>query len=436
MEYQLDSKNLAKTKENLYICKNITYSRVIFMIVQFSVGNYLSFKELSTLSLVSTTLKESAITDDDSMTEMGDAIPAVLHGAAIYGANASGKSNFIKAFSTFKWLVINSMKELQAGETLDVESFMLNTTTAHEPSVFEMVFCNAAHIFRYGFEIDSKKVHKEWLYRRNNKKRAKEVELLYRESNTYNVHPSCAIAKNLIANKMVRDNALLVSVAAQFNDETAVNIVNWLNDTSIITNHDDEMMWKKAAIKLDDPMVRRRIVDFSRYADLGIEDIYKVNDEVVSSHAQYDDSGKEIQTVSFPFASNESEGTVKYFQLAYPIIDALDNGKRLVIDEIDSKMHPKLTSKIIELFNSRETNPNHAQLVFTIHDTNILSAKILRRDQVWFTQKDNYGATQLYSLAEYKVRNNASFEKDYLEGKYGGIPIIGDFEKLFTNKED
>lgn len=405
------------------------------MVIQFSVGNFLSFKELSTLSLVTTNLKEAAIPDADSMTEMGDAIPAVLHGAAIYGANASGKSNFAKAFATFKWLVVNSMKELQAGETLDVESFMLNATTAHEPSVFEIVFCNAEYIFRYGFEIDSRKVHKEWLYRRNNRKRAKEVELLFRDGEKNNVHPTCAIARNLIANRMVRDNALLVSVAAQFNDEMAVSIVNWLNDTSVITSHDDEMMWKRAAIKLDDPNIRKRIVDFSRFADLGIEDIYKVNDEVVSSHVQYDDEGREMQTVSFPFASNESEGTVKYFQLAYPIIDALDNGKRLVIDEIDSKMHPKLTSKIIELFNSRETNPNHAQLIFTIHDTNILSARILRRDQVWFAQKDTYGATRLYSLADYKVRNNASFEKEYLEGKYGGTPIIGDFSKLFANTE-
>ena len=209
------------------------------MIVQFSVANYLSFKEMSTLSLATTNLKETAISETDSMTEMGGAIPAVLHGAAIYGANASGKSNFAKAFATFKWLVINSIKELQAGDALDVESFMLNDTTAKEPSIFEIVFCNVDYIFRYGFEVDGVKVHKEWLYRRNNKKRAKEVELWYREGDIYNVHPSCAIAKSVVANKMVRDNALLVSVAAQFNDETAVSIVDWLNDTSIITSHDD-----------------------------------------------------------------------------------------------------------------------------------------------------------------------------------------------------
>ena len=130
------------------------------MIIQFSVSNYLSFKELSTLSLLTTNLKESAIADTDSMTEMVDAIPAILHGAAIYGANASGKSNYAKAFSTFKWLVVNSMKELQAGETMDVESFMLNSTTAKEPSVFEIVFCNTVYIFRYGFEVDNNKVYK------------------------------------------------------------------------------------------------------------------------------------------------------------------------------------------------------------------------------------------------------------------------------------
>ena len=122
-------------------------------------------------------------------------------------------------------------------------------------------------------------MHKEWLYRRNNKKRAKEVELLFREDSTYNVHPSCAIMRNLVTNKMVRDNALLVSVAAQFNDETAVSIVNWLTDTSVITSHDDELMWKRAAIKLDDPKMRKLIVTFSQFADLGIEDIYKVNEQ-------------------------------------------------------------------------------------------------------------------------------------------------------------
>ena len=146
--------------------------------------------------------------------------------------------------------------------------------------------------------------------------------------------------------------------------------------------------------------------------------------------------GNATKTVTFPFRVNESEGTIKYFSLAYPIIDALDHGKRLVVDEFDSKMHPLLTSRIIGLFNSRVTNPRNAQLIFTTHDTNLLNASLFRRDQIWFTQKDSFGASELYSLAEYKVRNSAPFEKEYLMGKYGGIPVIGQFERLFDLREE
>lgn len=117
--------------------------------------------------------------------------------------------------------------------------------------------------------------------------------------------------------------------------------------------------------------------------------------------------------------------------MAYPIIDALDNGKRVIIDELDSKLHPLLVRKIIMLFNSSKTNPKGAQLLFTTHDTYLLGAGLLRRDQVWFTQKDGLGATSLYSLAEYKVRSNAAFDRDYINGRYGATPIIGEMERVF-----
>ncbi len=149
-------------------------------------------------------------------------------------------------------------------------------------------------------------------------------------------------------------------------------------------------------------------------------------------HKQYDDEGREVNNVSFAFTRNESEGTIKYFSLAYPIIDALDNGKRIVIDELDSKLHPLLVKRIVALFNDAKTNPKGAQLLFTAHDTFLLSAGLFRRDQVWFTQKNNFGATELFSLAEYKVRSTSPFERDYLLGKYGATPIIGDMEKIFN----
>ena len=252
---------------------------------------------------------------------------------------------------------------------------------------------------------------------------------------SFDIHTKFAVGKELAGKRMVRANALLLSVAAQFNDPTAVEIMKWLNDTTIISGSNDEKIWNTATIQLDDIRMKQRIVEFSRYADLGIENIEKIDNTIVSMHTQYDDEGNEVKAVTFPFRKNESEGTIKYFSLAYPIIDALDNGKRLIIDEFDSKMHPLLTCRIITLFNSKETNPKNAQLIFTTHDTNLLSANIFRRDQIWFTQKDRYGATELYSLAEYKVRNDASFEKDYLSGKYGAIPIVGDLTRLFNTQE-
>lgn len=406
------------------------------MLIQFSVGNFLSFKEQSTLSLVASALKDIQILAEDVIFNIGETDLALLKSATIYGANASGKSNFIKALDFFKWYVINSSKDIQAGERVNVESFRLSSSTAEEPSYFEAIFCNTEYQYRYGFEADENMVHSEWLYQKANKKRAKEVELFYRDEDCFNIHSKFIIGKELINKQMVRTNALLLSVAAQFNDAVAVEIVKWLNDTTIISGSNEKNIWDLATIRLDDLKMKQRIVDFSRYADLGIENIEKVNNAIISMHTQYDDEGNEVKLINFPFKKNESEGTIKYFSLAYPIIDALDNGKRLIIDEFDSKMHPLLTCRIIALFNSKETNPKNAQLIFTTHDTNLLSASIFRRDQIWFTQKDRFGATELYSLAEYKVRNDASFEKDYLSGKYGAIPIMGDLARLFNVHEE
>lgn len=406
------------------------------MLIQFSVGNFLSFKEQSTLSLVASALKDIQILAEDVIFNIGETDLALLKSATIYGANASGKSNFIKALDFFKWYVINSSKDIQAGERVNVESFRLSSSTAEEPSYFEAIFCNTEYQYRYGFEADENMVHSEWLYQKANKKRAKEVELFYRDEDCFNIHSKFIIGKELINKQMVRTNALLLSVAAQFNDAVAVEIVKWLNDTTIISGSNEKNIWDLATIRLDDLKMKQRIVDFSRYADLGIENIEKVNNAIISMHTQYDDEGNEVKLINFPFKKNESEGTIKYFSLAYPIIDALDNGKRLIIDEFDSKMHPLLTCRIIALFNSKETNPKNAQLIFTTHDTNLLSASIFRRDQIWFTQKDRFGATELYSLAEYKVRNDASFEKDYLSGKYGAIPIMGDLTRLFNVHEE
>lgn len=400
------------------------------MILEFCVSNFLSIKDNLKLSFVATTLKES-LSEPNDVIRISDMGLALVRSAVIYGANASGKTNVLKAIAFYRHFIMDSFKNSQAGESIDVENFRLNASTVHEPTTMEATFAVGEYLYRYGFEVDQKAIHAEWLYRRMNRKRAKEVEIFYREEKTTTVHAKSPLMQDLVNKKMVRGNALLLSTAAQFNESTAVDILHWLSDTQILFCSEDEKMWSQAVRNLDDEKIRERIVRFAKYADLGIESIARIDNRIVSSHRQYDDEGRETNSVAFSFNGNESEGTIKYFSLAFPIIDALDNGKRLVVDELDSKLHPLLVRKIVTLFNSAETNPKGAQLLFTTHDTFLLSAGLFRRDQVWFTQKDNFGATEAYSLAEYKVRGSSPFERDYLQGKFGATPIIGDMETIF-----
>ena len=153
---------------------------------------------------------------------------------------------------------------------------------------------------------------------------------------------------------------------------------------------------------------------------------------VHTGHERFDAQGLPAGRELFDLERHESEGTQKLFALAGPLIDTLRNGLVMVADEFDARLHPVLTRELIKLFNSTETNPRHAQLAIVTHDTNLLDYRLLRRDQIWFTEKNRLGATDLYSLAEYRmgVRNDASFEKDYVRGRYGAIPYLGDLAGL------
>lgn len=403
------------------------------MILEFCISNYLSIKDELKISFVATALKD-ILSEPNDMITMPDTGLSILRSAVIYGANASGKSNVLKAIAFYRRFITDSFKNSQAGEAIEVENFRLNTTTMNEPTTMEATFIVGNFIYRYGFEVDTKAVCAEWLYQRANKKRAKEIEIFYRTEEETTVHPKSSLFMELVSKKMVRDNALLLSTGAQFNEPKAVNILQWLNDTQVVFGNEEEKLWSQAIKSLDDANLRQRITDFAKYADLGIDSLMKIDNRIISNHRQFDDEGKETHSVAFSFSSNESEGTIKYVSLSYPIIDALDNGKFLVIDELDSKLHPLLVRKIISLFNSAKTNPKGAQLLFATHDTFLLSAGLFRRDQVWFTQKNSFGSTEAYSLVEYKVRSNTPFEKDYLSGKYGATPIIGEMERIFTTE--
>ena len=360
------------------------------MLLEFSFANFLSFRDKVTISMVATALKDRKADIGDATFGIGeDSAISLNRCCTLFGANASGKSNVVKALAFFKWFTMNSSKDVQAGEEIPVRNYALSSVSAAEPSLFEIMLFADGNTYRYGFEVNTKEVCREWLYIKSDKKRSKEIELFYRDGKRFETHPKFSIGKELADKNMVRDNALLLSLAGQFNDPYAKTVMNWLNDTTIITANSETEIWAIALKAMENPETRNRMVEFSRYADLGIEDISLSELGVLTSHAQYDDEGRETASVTFSMKESESEGTVKYFSLAYPILDTLEHGKRLIVDEFGSKLHTLLITRVISLFNTK-------------------------RDQIWFTQKNGRGESELYSLSDYKVRSDASYEKDYL----------------------
>ncbi len=424
------------------------------MLIGFSVGNYKSFKETVTLSMV-----DSLITEEEKYLNENNVFPindklSLLKSAAIYGANASGKSNLVAAINFMKWFVLNSSKETQVSDAIDIEAFRLSTETEKEPSFFEIVFLLEDKTFRYGFDVNAREVVSEWLSQADDS----EEKMLF-ERNFDNNYILYDFPEGQGISDKTRRNALFLSVVAQFNGKISGKILLWFSKTlQLISGLQDRQYRKETLESFENAGYRHDIIEFIKKLDLGILDIVSVPNTVVhisdytaqfggpygslypysetkttvyTSHRKYDADGKQTSKMErFDMEKHESEGTNKLFALAGILLDTLRTGKILLIDELDARLHPLITRELICLFNSNETNAHNAQLIFTTHDTNLLSSKTFRKDQIWFTEKDNKGATDLYSLVEYKVGKNASFEREYLIGKYGAIPFIGNFKEL------
>jgi len=416
------------------------------MLIGFSVGNYKSFKETVTLSMVASSITgEDKDLDENNVFEINHRLK-LLKSAAIYGANASGKSNLVAAINFMKWFVLNSSKETQVSEAIYIEAFRLSTQTEKEPSFFEIVFLLEDKTFRYGFEVNAREVVSEWLFQADDS----EEEMLFERDFDDFILDNFPEGQGI--SDKTRSNALFLSVVAQFNGKVSGKILLWFSkNLQLISGLQDTQYRKETLESFENDRHRRDIIEFIKKLDLGITDIQitnkplpivsqktamfgfpysEIKPAVKTVHRKYDDEGKQSAIELFDIEKHESEGTNKLFALAGILLDTLRTGKILLIDELDARLHPLITRELICLFNSNETNSHNAQLIFTTHDTNLLSSKTFRRDQIWFTEKDNKGATDLYSLVEYKVGKDASFERDYMIGKYGAIPFIGNFKEL------
>jgi len=441
------------------------------MIIQFSLKNYKVFKEQATLSFVASNYDKD-VREDENVIPISDFKLRLLKSAVVYGANASGKSKLIEGLNFMRNFVIHSAKESQTGEAIDVAPFRLSTESEESSSEFETVFIKNNELFRYGFEVNNKIIVSEWLYHRPH---TKEVEIFYREKQNFEIHQRLfKSARMIVKEELVRDNSLLLSVAAQFNIELAKTVLEWFKGVRTISGLSEEGYHGFTMRKTTDTDSKKKILKLIKAADLGIIDISaqkldlenlpkdmpnqvkeiirkKISEEnaeflsdIQTTHKKFDENKKSVGIEEFSLENDESSGTKKFFALTGPVLDALEKGYILAIDEMDSKLHPNLTCKLISMFNSSKSNPRNAQLVFNTHNTNLLDSGLFRRDQIWFTQKDKYGVAKLFSLSDFKsteVRKDERFEDNYIRGKYGAIPYLDYFndiinqEKLLANDE-
>jgi uncharacterized protein len=409
--------------------------------IEFSVGNYRSFKDVVTFSMVAAPIgHENEEIDRNNVFAIAKDIN-LLRSAAIYGANASGKSNLIRAISFVHNFILNSAVGKRVKDPIDTEVYKLSKDTETEPSYFEIIFAIGTTRYRYGFEVDRHSVKSEWLYQTL---RTKENELFSREGKEIKVSSKFAEGKELVAK--TRANALFLSVVSQFNGDIATEIMNWFYELVIISDLDDEIAYSDMT---DEVMLeeydKQELINLVTSLDLGIENLKLIETpidgeehafeyEIKTTHWKYDCDDKKISLEQFDIDKEESAGTQKLYRLSGLLINVLHEGSPLIIDELDARLHPLITGAIVKLFNSPKTNPNNAQLIFTTHDTNLLSSNLFYKDQIWFAEKNRYGATDLYSLVEYKIPAQSSFEQDYIAGKYGAVPFIGDLSRLLGKK--
>jgi AAA15 family ATPase/GTPase len=426
------------------------------MIAEFTVQNYRSFKEKHTFSLISTKNKELS---ESNTFEMGDKL-RFLKTAVIYGANASGKSNFFRALAFYRNFAVFSGPRKQVGDTIEVDAFYFSKQAEHEPSSFELVFfmknTDGKNIrYRYGFSVTQEEVITEYLFAILN---VREVALFTREKQE--IVTTDYFREGAKIKSAVRQNCSFLSICAQINGEIAVSIVRYFQDMFITSGLQNIAFLTKNRLRKSDNNALTDVLDFLHFADIQVSELQVEHEPVDTSelppriaeflkgnpqekpperetyffgHVCFDDE-ENVGTVLIP-EHQESSGTRKLFTYAIPITSALENGTPLFIDEFDAQLHPLILENIIKLFNSPEKNPKNAQLIISCHAVNILTNKLFRRDQIWFCEKDQYGATDLYSLVEYDepVRNDAAFGKNYLQGKYGAVPYISEIALQIGN---
>lgn len=392
------------------------------MFVQFMLKNVLSFKDETILDMTAINaykeLERNVISNYEK--------EKFLRVAAIYGANASGKSNLYAALNFFQRIIMESLNNVGEDEVRVLDRYYVpfKFDEDNENSEFQIIVILGEYEYRYGFEYNSKYIASEWMYRKNLKTN-RTVTILERTINKIEfgatVRKECDNYKEQIPSE-----TLALSFFNKLKLKTNIfNVVySGIMDMLVVDSdfYENRVVLDKILPTLIDKQ-KESLIEFLLAIDTGIKDIsYEVKDEEVrffTTHIGKD--GKKYKISLY----NESEGTIKSIIIFIYARVAIMNNKSMFVDELNVKLHPLLLKFVIDLFYNKNST---AQLIYITHDTTLLDKKFFRRDQIWFVQKDEYGHSELVALSDYKVRSDASFEKDYLAGVYGGIPFLQEFE--------
>lgn len=417
------------------------------MIIEFSVSNFRSIYDKVTLSMVAAKLTGKENTQDNIFeVERYKNLP-LLKTAAIYGANAAGKSNLLKGISFFKEFLLNST-DLKLGANINIIPFKLFEKAKDEPLTFEMDFIAVDGIrYIYGFSITESEVTEERLVSFSTNK---PTEIFVRKKRDPIKFSSILKGHKKILEEQLQNNHLFLTKAANSNFEQLIPVYLYFKDTLKIYLENTSKSLHTNLHSVDNLKFQAKVVELLKIADTGISSMSVKSSKVIITENRNVDFNELFQTFVGHFTtdieiqkpilwelSNESDGTIKLFNFAAPIFVAIENGSVLIIDELNNSWHPLITEYIINLFNNKETNPKNAQLIFTTHDSSLLSKNLFRRDQMWFFEKDKRGMSKLFSLTDFDkkgVRWNIPFDKWYLSGRFGAIPNIQKFNST-VNEE-
>ena len=414
------------------------------MLIEFRIKNFRSLRDEQMLSLVAST--DKTLLASHALATGLKAAPHLLKSAVVYGANASGKSNLIKALQYMRGVVMESATVIQPGQTYAVQPFRLDVESASQPTEFEVTFILDGVRYQYGFAMTAQRIVSEHLLVYKAFKPQRWFERHFDEStgkDVYDYGPGLKGSKSLWEGA-TRPNALFLSMAVQLNSEALRPIFSWFASGLVILNEQAQLGPQVSIQMLKEAEGRKQICDFLSASDISIDDIEVVTRKVPGQALHFDlVAGKtEVRTeemeehqVRFSHVTgqgkavfdlmDESNGTRSLLFLAGPVMDILGKGQTLVIDELDTSLHTLLVRELVRLFHRPDVNTCGAQLIFTTHDTSLLDApNLFRRDQVWFVEKDRDQASALVSLSEFSPRKNEALERGYLMGRYGAVPFL------------